>query len=127
MQQSMQRSRGGKGDAFCLGSGCKSERAASNYQQQTDFFEDYLKKLKEKTVEMDDKISGAEFRLVQNVQENGNLRSKVAQSPDKRALEEKKLAREEARNAERLAMHTLHEKTSLVEVFSKGRFLYFFI
>ncbi|GAU18717.1 hypothetical protein TSUD_80050 [Trifolium subterraneum] len=42
-----------------------------------------LKKLKEKTVEMDDKISGAEFRLVQNVQENGNLRSKIAQSPDK--------------------------------------------
>ncbi|PNX74764.1 kinetochore protein Nuf2-like [Trifolium pratense] len=69
------------------------------------------------------KISGAEFRLVQNVQENGNLRSKVAQSPDKvlRALEEKKLAREEARNAERLAMHTLHEKTSLVEVFSKNK------
>jgi hypothetical protein len=28
-------------------------------------------------------ISGAEFRLVQNVQENGNLRSKIAQSPDK--------------------------------------------
>ncbi|KAK2438409.1 kinetochore protein NUF2 protein [Trifolium repens] len=80
-----------------------------------------LKKLKEKTVEMDDKISGAEFRLVQNVQENGNLRSKIAQSPDKvqRALEEKKLAREEARNAERLAMHIFHEKTSLVEVFSK--------
>ncbi|CAJ2644739.1 unnamed protein product [Trifolium pratense] len=79
-----------------------------------------LKKLKEKTVEMDDKISGAEFRLVQNVQENGNLRSKIVQSPDKvqRALEEKKLAREETRNAERLSMHTFH-KTSLVEVFSK--------
>lgn len=37
----------------------------------------------------------------------------------KRALEEKKLAREEARNAERLAMHTFHEKTALVEVYSK--------
>ncbi|PNY11339.1 kinetochore protein Nuf2-like [Trifolium pratense] len=80
-----------------------------------------LKKLKEKTVEMDDKISSAEFRLVQNVQENGNLRSKIVQSPDKiqRALEEKKLAREEARNDERLTMHTFHEKTSLVEVLSK--------
>jgi len=37
----------------------------------------------------------------------------------KRALEEKKLAREEARNAERLAMQAFHEKTALVEVFSK--------
>lgn len=37
----------------------------------------------------------------------------------KRALEEKKLAREEARNAERLAMHTFHEKTAVVEVYSK--------
>jgi len=37
----------------------------------------------------------------------------------KRALEEKKLAREEARNAERLAMHNFHEKTSHVEVISK--------
>ncbi|CAJ2652161.1 unnamed protein product [Trifolium pratense] len=80
-----------------------------------------LKKLKEKNVEMDDKISGAEFRLVQNVQGNGNLQSKIVQSPNKvqRALEEKKLAREVARNAERLAMHTFHEKTSHVEVLSK--------
>jgi len=37
----------------------------------------------------------------------------------KRALEEKKLAREEARNAEKLAMQAFHEKTALVEVFSK--------
>ncbi|KAK7359090.1 hypothetical protein VNO77_01036 [Canavalia gladiata] len=80
-----------------------------------------LRKLKEKTGEMDEKISNAEFTLVQNVQENANLRSKIAQSPDKvqRALEEKKLAREEARNAERLAMQTFHEKTALVEVYSK--------
>ncbi|KAJ1386124.1 Nuf2, N-terminal domain superfamily [Sesbania bispinosa] len=110
-----------------------------------------LRKLKEKTAEMDEKfwqiqcsfsaynhhhllelssppkleyfvrISNAEFTLVQNVQENANLRSKIAQSPDKvqRALEEKKLAREEARDAERLAMQTFHEKTALVEVFAK--------
>lgn len=70
---------------------------------------------------MDEKISDAEFTLVQHSQENANLKSKIAQSPDKvqRALEEKKLAREEARNAERLAMQTFHEKTTLVEVFSK--------
>jgi len=28
-------------------------------------------------------ISGAEYKLVQNVQEHGNLLSKIAQSPDK--------------------------------------------
>lgn len=37
----------------------------------------------------------------------------------KRALEEKKLARDVARNSERLAMYNFHEKTALVEVFSK--------
>ncbi|CAL0306517.1 unnamed protein product [Lupinus luteus] len=80
-----------------------------------------LRKLKEKSAEMDEKISNAEFTLVQNVQENANLRSKIAQSPDKvqRALEEKKLVREEARNTERLAMQNFHEKTALVEVYSK--------
>ncbi|RHN42784.1 putative kinetochore protein Nuf2 [Medicago truncatula] len=80
-----------------------------------------LKKLKEKTVEMDDKISDAEYRLIQSVQENANLHSKIVQSPDKvqRALEEKKLAREKARNAERLVMHNFHKKTALVEVYAK--------
>ncbi|XP_020213293.1 kinetochore protein NUF2 homolog [Cajanus cajan] len=80
-----------------------------------------LKKLKEKSVEMDEKISNAEFTLVQNVLENANLRSKIAQSPDKvqRALEEKKIAREEARNGERSAMQAFHNKSALVDVFSK--------
>ncbi|MED6185818.1 hypothetical protein PIB30_060757, partial [Stylosanthes scabra] len=80
-----------------------------------------LKKLKDKAEEMDSKISNAEFTLSQNAQENENLRSKIAQSPDKiqRALEEKKLAREEARKAERLAMQTFHEKTAQLEVYSK--------
>ncbi|KAL2338472.1 hypothetical protein Fmac_012918 [Flemingia macrophylla] len=80
-----------------------------------------MKKLKEKTAEMDEKISNAEFTLVQTVQENANLRSKIAQSPDKiqRALEEKKIAREEARNGERLAMQAFHNKTALVDVSSK--------
>ncbi|XP_028753310.1 kinetochore protein NUF2 homolog [Neltuma alba] len=80
-----------------------------------------FRKLKEKTGEMDGKISSAEFTLVQSVQENANLRSKVVQSPDKlqRALEEQKLAREEAKNAERSAMQTFHEKNALVDLYSK--------
>ncbi|KAK7290609.1 hypothetical protein RIF29_05155 [Crotalaria pallida] len=93
--------------------------AALNNQQMS--LKTNLRKLKEKSGEMDEKISNAEFTLVQNVQENANLRSKIAQSPDKvqRALEEKKLVREEARNAERLAMQNFHEKTALVEIYSK--------
>ncbi|KAF7842707.1 kinetochore protein nuf2 [Senna tora] len=80
-----------------------------------------FRKLKEKAAEMDGKISSAEFTLVQSVQENANLRSKIVQSPDKlqRALEEKKIAREEAKNAERLAMQTFHEKNGLVDVYSR--------
>ncbi|KAK7243795.1 hypothetical protein RIF29_38607 [Crotalaria pallida] len=38
---------------------------------------------------------------------------------DVKALEEKKLVGEEARNAERLAMKNFHEKTALVEIYSK--------
>ncbi|XP_073272044.1 kinetochore protein NUF2 homolog isoform X3 [Primulina huaijiensis] len=41
------------------------------------------KKLKDKAKESDEKISNAEFALVQCVQENANLRSKIVQSPDK--------------------------------------------
>ncbi|PON83922.1 Kinetochore protein Nuf [Trema orientale] len=80
-----------------------------------------FRKLKEKTGEMDEKISSAEFALVQSVQENANLRSKIVQSPDKlqRALEEKKSVREEAKNSERLAMQSFQEKTAIAEVYAK--------
>ncbi|OAY39088.1 kinetochore protein NUF2 homolog [Manihot esculenta] len=80
-----------------------------------------FRKLKEKTGEIDEEISKAEFDLVQSVQENASLRSKIVQSPDKlqRALEEKKSFREEARNAERLAIQSFQEKTSILEVYSK--------
>ncbi|WCJ18304.1 hypothetical protein M5689_000666 [Euphorbia peplus] len=80
-----------------------------------------LKKLKDTSKAMDGDISKAEFDLVQSVQENANLRSKVVQSPDKlqRALEERKSVCEEAKNANRLAMQHFQEKTSLLEVYSK--------
>ncbi|KAK8593906.1 hypothetical protein V6N12_045979 [Hibiscus sabdariffa] len=81
-----------------------------------------IRNLKEKNGQMDEKISKAEFDLVQSVQENANLRSKIVQSPDKiqRALEEKKLARDEAKNAERSAMQSFQQKTATVEVYSKA-------
>uniref|UniRef100_A0A2N9F3U5 Kinetochore protein Nuf2 N-terminal domain-containing protein n=1 Tax=Fagus sylvatica TaxID=28930 RepID=A0A2N9F3U5_FAGSY len=80
-----------------------------------------FRKLKEKNEEMDEKISNAEFALVQAVQENANLRSKIVQSPDKlqRALEEKKSAREVAKNAEKVAMQSYQDKTSIVEFYTK--------
>ncbi|EEF33107.1 kinetochore protein NUF2 homolog [Ricinus communis] len=79
------------------------------------------RKLKEKAGELDGEISKAEFDLVQSVQENANLRSKIVQSPDKlqRALEEKKSVWEEVKNAERLAMQSFQEKTAILEVYSK--------
>ncbi|KAK1374291.1 Nuf2 domain-containing protein [Heracleum sosnowskyi] len=81
-----------------------------------------IKKMKENAKEMDEKqISSAEFALVQSVQENANLRSKIVQSPDKlqRALEERKAILAEAKNAERSAMLSFQEKTSTCEVNSK--------
>ncbi|CAN1169564.1 Kinetochore protein NUF2 homolog [Linum perenne] len=83
---------------------------------RTDF-----KKLKEKAGEMDGEISKAEFDLVQSLQENATLRSKIVQSPDKlqKALEEKRSIREEASNAEKLALQTFQQKTSTLEVYGK--------
>ncbi|XP_031265907.1 kinetochore protein NUF2 homolog [Pistacia vera] len=80
-----------------------------------------IKKLKEKTGELEEKISQAEFDLVQSVQQNADLRSKIVQSPDKlqRALEEKKSVRDEAKNAERVAMQSFQEKTATLEVYTK--------
>lgn len=80
-----------------------------------------FRKLKEKTGEMDEKISNAEFALVQSVQENANLRSKIVQSPDKlqRALEEKKSVREAAKNAEKIALQSYQDKNAIVELYTK--------
>ncbi|KAK7839542.1 kinetochore protein nuf2 like protein [Quercus suber] len=66
-------------------------------------------------------ISNAEFVLVQSVQENANLRSKIVQSPDKlqRALEENKIVREAAKNAEKIATQSYQDKTSVVELYTK--------
>ncbi|KAG5525882.1 hypothetical protein RHGRI_032245 [Rhododendron griersonianum] len=92
-----------------------------------------IKKMKEKAKEMDEKvwfrpfiaaefISSAEFVLVQSVQENASLRSKIVQSPDKlqRALEEKKVVRIDAKNAERAAMQSFQEKSAVLEVYMKA-------
>ncbi|CAH2047839.1 unnamed protein product, partial [Thlaspi arvense] len=42
-----------------------------------------FQKMRERSTQMDNEISKAEFELVQTVQENANLRSQIVQSPDK--------------------------------------------
>ncbi|CAK9178167.1 unnamed protein product [Ilex paraguariensis] len=81
-----------------------------------------IRKMKEKAKEMDEEISSAEFALVQSVQENANLRSKIVQSPDKlqRTLEEKKSIRVEAKDAERAAMQSFQEKSAILEIYTKA-------
>ncbi|CAI9103304.1 OLC1v1001762C1 [Oldenlandia corymbosa var. corymbosa] len=81
-----------------------------------------MRKTKEKVKEMDEKIQNAEFALIQSVQENGSLHSKIVQSPDKlqRALDEKKSVKAEAKNAERAAMQAFHDKSALLELYTKA-------
>ncbi|KAL8223917.1 hypothetical protein R6Q57_019392 [Mikania cordata] len=81
-----------------------------------------IRKKKEASREMDEKISSAEFALVQSAQENASLRSKIVQSPDKlqRALEEKKASQADAKNAERAAMQSFHENNAILEVYTKA-------
>ncbi|PHT40156.1 hypothetical protein CQW23_19010 [Capsicum baccatum] len=77
-----------------------------------------IKKLKERAKVMDEKISNADFALVQAVHDNANFRSKIVQSPDKlqRAREENKSFQAEAKNAERAAMQSFQNKTAIHEV-----------
>ncbi|KAM3379298.1 hypothetical protein P3S68_011712 [Capsicum galapagoense] len=81
-----------------------------------------IKKLKERAKVMDEKISNADFALVQAVHDNVNFRSKIVQSPAKlqRAREEKKSFQAEAKNAERAAMQSFQNKTAILEVYTKA-------
>nr|GEX61438.1 probable kinetochore protein NUF2 [Tanacetum cinerariifolium] len=99
----------------------QQEIAALNNQQHS--LKITIRKRREESTEMDQKISSAEFALVQTSQENGSLRSKIVQSPDKlqRTLEERKIAQVEAKNAERAAMQSFHEQTATDEVYTKAR------
>ncbi|KAM5574482.1 hypothetical protein ABKV19_013764 [Rosa sericea] len=80
-----------------------------------------LKKLKEKSGEMDKEISDADFDLLKCDSERQELRSRIVQSPDKlqRAVEEKKSIREKAKNDEMSAMQSFKEKTAVEEVYTK--------
>ncbi|EAZ05695.1 hypothetical protein OsI_27927 [Oryza sativa Indica Group] len=78
--------------------------------------------INDKKEETHRKISKSDFELVKLAQENSKLLSKIVQSPEKlqRALEEKKTARAELKNAEKIAMQSVQEKTATLEIYSKG-------
>lgn len=67
-------------------------------------------------------MSQADFELMKHAQENSKLLSKIVQSPEKlqRALEEKKSARAELKNSEKMAMQSVQEKTATLEIYSKA-------
>uniref|UniRef100_A0A0E0QEQ2 Kinetochore protein Nuf2 N-terminal domain-containing protein n=1 Tax=Oryza rufipogon TaxID=4529 RepID=A0A0E0QEQ2_ORYRU len=67
-------------------------------------------------------IAKNDFELVKLAQENSKLLSKIVESPEKlqRALEEKKTARAELKNAEKIATQSVQEKTATLEIYSKG-------
>uniref|UniRef100_A0A0E0AR73 Kinetochore protein Nuf2 N-terminal domain-containing protein n=1 Tax=Oryza glumipatula TaxID=40148 RepID=A0A0E0AR73_9ORYZ len=67
-------------------------------------------------------IAKSDFELVKLAQENSKLLSKIVESPEKlqRALEEKKTARAELKNAEKIATQSVQEKTATLEIYSKG-------
>ncbi|XP_010518260.1 PREDICTED: probable kinetochore protein NUF2 [Camelina sativa] len=81
-----------------------------------------FQQMRDKSTQMDNEISKAEFDLVQTVQENANLRSQIVQSPDKLqgALEEKKLVLGDTKKAEQSAMETFQEKAAILEVYEKA-------
>ncbi|XP_010473127.1 PREDICTED: probable kinetochore protein NUF2 [Camelina sativa] len=81
-----------------------------------------FQQMREKSTQMDNEISKAEFDLVQTVQPNANLRSQIVQSPDKLqgALEEKKIVLGETKKAEQSALETFQEKAAILEVYEKA-------
>ncbi|XP_062213010.1 kinetochore protein NUF2 homolog [Phragmites australis] len=68
------------------------------------------------------KVSQADFELMKQTQENSKLLSKVVQSPEKlqRALEEKKAARAELKNLEKMMMQNVQEKNNTLEMYTKS-------
>ncbi|XP_068665969.1 kinetochore protein NUF2 homolog isoform X2 [Aristolochia californica] len=98
------------------------QQSIQNLNKQQMSIRASCQKLKDKTKEIDVKISGAELKLVESAQENNRLRSKIVQSPEKLqgALEEKKLNRAEMQHSERLAMESVQEKSSDIEVYTKA-------
>ncbi|XP_026447843.1 kinetochore protein NUF2 homolog [Papaver somniferum] len=78
--------------------------------------------VKGRATEIDEKISSAEFTLIQSAQENAKLLSRIVQSPDKLqgTLEEKKAIRDDVKNSERSAMQSFQEKSCTLDVYSKA-------
>ncbi|XP_062213991.1 kinetochore protein NUF2 homolog [Phragmites australis] len=92
------------------------------YNRQQKALRGKAKAIDDKKEEILSKISQADFELMKQTQENSKLLSKVVQSPEKlqRALEEKKAARAELKNLEKMAMQNVQEKINILEMYTKA-------
>ncbi|KAI0489359.1 hypothetical protein KFK09_029201 [Dendrobium nobile] len=100
----------------------KLKHSIQDYNKQQMLMRNQAKELKEKADAIDSKISQADFELLKKAEENSKLLSEVVQSPDKlqRALEEKRNKLAEVKNSERLAIQSVQEKNTAIEVYLKA-------
>lgn len=89
-------------------------------KQQSDLQAE-VRNLKEKINEYNNKISNADFLLLQKTQEGSQLRSQVVQSPDKlqKNLEEKRSRKAELEMNVESAMESFQKWNSTVEAYTK--------
>ncbi|KAL0905166.1 hypothetical protein M5K25_027350 [Dendrobium thyrsiflorum] len=99
----------------------KLKHSIQDYNKQQMLMRNQAKELKEKADAIDSKISQDDFELLKKAEENSKLLSEVVQSPDKlqRALEEKRNKLAEVKNSEKLAIQSVQEKNTAMEVYLK--------
>ncbi|KAJ3705161.1 hypothetical protein LUZ61_008866 [Rhynchospora tenuis] len=98
------------------------EQTIQNYNKQQMSLKTHAKELKEMIDAINNQISQADFKLMNEAQEISKLSAQVVQSPDKlqMALEEKKSAKADAKNLEKLTTQKVLEKTAALELYTKA-------
>ncbi|KAL6638543.1 hypothetical protein ACP70R_023654 [Stipagrostis hirtigluma subsp. patula] len=113
-----------------VGNGLKQK--IQEYIKQHNALQAKSKAIQEQKEEIRKKITQADFELTIQTQKNSELSDKIVQSPEKlqdddcyltksmRALEEKKSARAELRNLEKMAKQNVQEKEATLEMCTKA-------
>ncbi|XP_078178447.1 kinetochore protein NUF2 homolog [Carex rostrata] len=98
------------------------EQQIQIYNKQQMSLKTHAKDLKDEIDAINNQISQADFQLMNKVQEISKLSSQIVQSPDRlqMALEEKKSARAEAKNYEKLTKQKELEKAAIREIYNKA-------
>ncbi|KAJ4801549.1 Kinetochore protein Nuf2 [Rhynchospora pubera] len=98
------------------------EQTIQNYNKQQMSLKTHAKELKEMIDAINNQISQADFKLMNEAQEISKLSAQVVQSPDKlqMALEEKKSAKADAKNLEKLTTQKVLEKIAALELYTKA-------